>query len=191
MASDPKSIKIVFTDIDGTFFSHTQGRVPLSAISAFKKLQKKGIKVFLCSGRNYYLIRKSGILDLVRPDGIVMMNGETAPKNTKEHEACRESVVAPYLPRVKATTTDLYGDTDKAHIGELCSAIRGEGETFPDGGRCFSGIDYATSILEGMLVGCLSQRLNRRLEWDAAKRMFDDADANALIKPYVRKGWEF
>ena len=78
MASDPKSIKIVFTDIDGTFFSHTQGRVPLSAISAFKKLQKKGIKVFLCSGRNYYLIRKSGILDLVRPDGIVMMNGAAA-----------------------------------------------------------------------------------------------------------------
>ena len=130
-------------------------------------------------------------LDAYGIDCIVMMNGEAAPTNTKEHEACRESVVAPYLPRVKATTTDLYGDTDKAHIGELCSAIRGDGEKFPDGGRCFSGIDYATSILEGMLVGCLSQRLNRRLEWDAAKRTFDDADANALIKPYVRKGWEF
>ena len=130
-------------------------------------------------------------LDAYGIDCIVMMNGEAAPTNTKEHEACRESVVAPYLPRVKATTTDLYGDTDKAHIGELCLAIRGEGEKFPDGGRCFSGIDYATSILEGMLVGCLSQQLNRRLEWDAAKRTFDDADANALIRPYVRKGWEF
>ena len=75
MASNPKNIRIVFTDIDGTLFSHRTGRVPPSAIEAIQKLQAKGIKVFLCSGRNYYLIRKSGILDIIHPDGIVMMNG--------------------------------------------------------------------------------------------------------------------
>jgi len=130
-------------------------------------------------------------LDAYGIDCIVMLDGEKEPTNTKEHEACRESVVPPYLPRVKTTTTDLYGDTDKAHIGELCAAIKGEGEKFPGGSRCFSNIDYSTSILEGMLVGCLSQRLNRPLAWDAAARTFDDADANALVRPYVRKGWEF
>jgi hydroxymethylpyrimidine pyrophosphatase-like HAD family hydrolase len=41
-------------------------------------MQAKGIKVFLCSGRNYYLIRKTGILDIVKPDGLVMMNGACA-----------------------------------------------------------------------------------------------------------------
>ncbi len=75
MAVDPNKIKIVFTDIDGTLYSHKTRHVPESAILAIKKLQAKGIKVFLCSGRNYYLIRKTGILDLVKPDGIVMMNG--------------------------------------------------------------------------------------------------------------------
>ena len=73
-----KKIKIVFTDIDGTLFSHVTHRVPESAIEAIKKLQAKGIKVFLCSGRNFYLIRKSGILGMVKPDGLVTMNGSNA-----------------------------------------------------------------------------------------------------------------
>lgn len=68
-------IKVVFTDIDGTLYSHKTKRVPPSAIRAIHAMQAKGIKVFLSSGRNYYLIRKSGILDIVEPDGLVMMNG--------------------------------------------------------------------------------------------------------------------
>lgn len=71
-------IKIVFTDIDGTLFSHKSHSVPQSAIDAIKTLQAKGIKVFLSSGRNYYLVRKSGLLDLVKPDGLVIMNGSAA-----------------------------------------------------------------------------------------------------------------
>lgn len=78
MASNPKDIKIVFTDIDGTLFSHKTHQVPKSAIRAIEQLQRNGIKVFLCSGRNFYLIRKSGILDIVRPDGMVTMNGSNA-----------------------------------------------------------------------------------------------------------------
>lgn len=78
MDDKAKLIKVVFLDIDGTLYSHKSNKVPLSAIEAVKKLQSKGIKVFVCSGRNYYLIRKSGILDFVTPDGIVMMNGAAA-----------------------------------------------------------------------------------------------------------------
>lgn len=70
-----EDIKIIFTDIDGTLFSHKTNHVPKSALNAIKELQKKGLKIFLCSGRNYYLIRKTGILDIIKPDGIVMMNG--------------------------------------------------------------------------------------------------------------------
>ncbi|MFA6377883.1 MAG: HAD hydrolase family protein, partial [Acholeplasmataceae bacterium] len=71
-------IKIVFTDIDMTLYSHRTKMVPQSAIEAIKKLQAKGILVFLCSGRNYYLIRKTGILDIVEPDGLITMNGANA-----------------------------------------------------------------------------------------------------------------
>lgn len=72
------NIKIVFTDIDMTLYSHRTKKVPDSAIKAIKKLQEKGILVFLCSGRNYYLIRKTGILDIVEPDGLITMNGANA-----------------------------------------------------------------------------------------------------------------
>ncbi|MCR5079030.1 MAG: Cof-type HAD-IIB family hydrolase [Bacilli bacterium] len=75
---DPSNIKIVFTDIDGTLYSHATKRVPPSSISAIHQLQKKGIKVFLCSGRNYYLIRKSGVMSYFSPDGLVTMNGSNA-----------------------------------------------------------------------------------------------------------------
>ncbi len=83
MATDPKKIKIIFTDIDGTLYSHSQKCIPQSAIDAIKKLQEKGIKVFLCSGRNKYLIRKSGVLNYFTPDGVVMMNGAAVSINNK------------------------------------------------------------------------------------------------------------
>ena len=77
-AFDPSKVKIVFSDIDGTLFSHSTGHTPESAVEAIRALQQKGIKVFLCSGRNYYLIRKSGILQSIHPDGLVTMNGSNA-----------------------------------------------------------------------------------------------------------------
>jgi len=68
-------IKIIFTDIDGTLFDHKSKKVPPSAIEAIKQLQRKGIKIFLASGRNRYLIGKVGVLDFMKPDGLITMNG--------------------------------------------------------------------------------------------------------------------
>lgn len=68
-------IKIVVTDIDGTLLSHTKGKVPESAIKAIKELQRNGVLVFLASGRNHYLIKKSGVLEHFKPDGLITMNG--------------------------------------------------------------------------------------------------------------------
>ena len=70
-----KKIKIVVTDIDGTLLSHTKGKIPESAIVAFKELLRNGVMVFLASGRNYYLIKRSGVLNFVKPDGFITMNG--------------------------------------------------------------------------------------------------------------------
>jgi len=71
-------VKVIFADIDQTLFSHNTKTVPISAVNAIKDMQAKGIKFFLCSGRNSYLIRKSGIYDYCTPDGIVTMNGAQA-----------------------------------------------------------------------------------------------------------------
>lgn len=68
-------IKALFTDVDGTLFSHKTRRFPSSTLEAIKIIRKKGVKVFIASGRNYYLIKKSGILNYITPDGLITMNG--------------------------------------------------------------------------------------------------------------------
>jgi cof-like hydrolase len=78
MTVKENKIKAVFSDIDSTLYSHVKKTVPLSAIHAIEDMQERGILFFLCSGRNYYLIRKSGVLEHINPDGIVTMNGAQA-----------------------------------------------------------------------------------------------------------------
>lgn len=78
-----KKIKIIVTDIDGTLLSHTKGKIPDSAIAAIKELQRNGVMLFLASGRNYYLIKRSGVLNFVKPDGFITMNGANVIINNK------------------------------------------------------------------------------------------------------------
>lgn len=65
-------IKAVFFDVDGTLISFKTHEIPHSAISAIRKLQQKGIKVIVATGRS---------MDAVKPirhlhfDGFVTFNG--------------------------------------------------------------------------------------------------------------------
>ena len=45
------NVKAVFLDIDGTWYDHKTNQIFKENIEAVKKLQEKGIKVALCSGR--------------------------------------------------------------------------------------------------------------------------------------------
>ena len=45
-------MKLIFLDIDGTLTTPGSNEPPQSALDAIKAAQKKGHKVFLCSGRN-------------------------------------------------------------------------------------------------------------------------------------------
>ena len=45
--------------------------------------------------------------------------------------------------------------------------------------------------MEGILVGVTAQRVGGVIAWDSKSQSFDRADANAFIKPYIRKGFEF
>ena len=46
--------------------------------------------------------------------------------------------------------------------------------------------------MEGILVGCIAQQVPGKLVWDAAAQSFGaNAAANALVRPFIRKGWEF
>ena len=81
----------------------------------------------------------------------------------------------------------------EGHYREFVNAIRGDGPVYEQThSRCFSDIEYAVPQMEGILVGCIAQRLpGKKLRWDAATQTFDDAAANAFVKPYIREGFEF
>ena len=70
-------IKIVFTDIDCTLFDHSKkpSRFDKVSIRYLKKLQKKGVLVFFCTARPYHSVKRIHILDLIKPDGMILANG--------------------------------------------------------------------------------------------------------------------
>ena len=65
-------IKIVFFDIDGTLVSFKTHKVPFSTREAISELRKKGIKVFVATGRHKATIDN---LDDIEFDGYITMNG--------------------------------------------------------------------------------------------------------------------
>ncbi len=65
-------IKAVFFDIDGTLVSFKTHTVPPSTIEALHLLRKKGVKVFIATGRHYKSINNLGDLTF---DGYVTLNG--------------------------------------------------------------------------------------------------------------------
>ena len=89
------------------------------------------------------------------------------------------------------STVEMTGFAE-GHYGEFVSAIRGEGNWYEQThSRCFSDIEYCIPQMEGILVGCVAQQVAGKIKWCSCKQAFDNQAANALIKPFIRKGWEF
>ncbi|MNJ90690.1 putative phosphatase [compost metagenome] len=65
-------IKAVFFDIDGTLVSFKTHRIPDSTTASIKRLQEKGIKVFVATGRSIHALAHIRHLDF---DGFVTFNG--------------------------------------------------------------------------------------------------------------------
>jgi len=66
------AIKAVFFDIDGTLVSFKTHEIPQSTIDAIREVRKKGIKVFIATGRPLPFINNLGSLEY---DGIMSVNG--------------------------------------------------------------------------------------------------------------------
>lgn len=65
-------IKAIFFDIDGTLVSFNTHTIPQSTLEAVKEVRKKGIKVFIATGRPMPFINNLGTLEY---DGIMSVNG--------------------------------------------------------------------------------------------------------------------
>lgn len=65
-------IKAIFFDIDGTLVSFKTHRIPDSTRKAIEMIRKKGIKVFIATGRHFSVINNLGDMEF---DGYVTLNG--------------------------------------------------------------------------------------------------------------------
>ena len=128
----------------------------------------------------------------------IAMRGETAMQSIFSHPAVKD--IGMEIPRCDETAVGVSemggagvkaADNEGQYI-EFLKAINGDGPVFAEtGSRCFSDVDYSVPIMESILCGVVAQRVGGRLKWDSATQSFDNAQANALVKPYIRRGFEF
>lgn len=65
-------IKALFFDIDGTLVSFNTHKIPQSTVDAINEAKRRGIKVFISTGRPKVIINNLGTLEF---DGFITMNG--------------------------------------------------------------------------------------------------------------------
>jgi hypothetical protein len=131
-----------------------------------------GSKGIMCSTNDY------------GQEAYIAMKEDKKVKSTFKHEACQG--IASYI----AVRPEKGQD---GQYPEFADAVKGVGPVHEQThSRCFSDIEHSIPMLEGMLVGCVAQMLPGPDHlWDADNRIFDSAAANALVKPFIRSGWEF
>ena len=71
------------------------------------------------------------------------------------------------------------------HMRDFIRACKG-------GDPACSNFDVAAPFVEWMMLGVIALRHEGKLEYDPDKmRITNNAEANKLLKPTFRKGWEF
>ena len=144
-----------------------------------------GSKGILCSCADY------------GQQAFIALKGEAVAKDVKDHEACK--VIPVRIPR---RTDAAAGGMDKSsgaaslaadgHYIEFLDAIMGKGPVFGcTHSRAYADVEYSIPMMEAILVGTVAQQIPGKLKWCTKKQCFDNAAANTLIKPVIRKGFEF
>lgn len=117
-------------------------------------------------------------------NSFVVMKGEKRMRSIFKHDACRA---------VPETVSRRGEKGTSGNYAEFVDAVLGEGPVFRETGtRCYGDIEHSIPLMEAMLVACVAQQVpGIRLDWDSAGRAFRQADANALVRPFLRTGWGF
>ena len=68
------AIKAIFFDVDGTLVSFETHKIPQSTLDALHVLRKKGIKLFLSTGRHPGMLDE--VLSAFPFDGVVAVTGQ-------------------------------------------------------------------------------------------------------------------
>jgi len=126
----------------------------------------------------------------------IALDGDKEFVDVFAHEAAKAvpqsiPLLAQGAVSVGKSTVEMKG-LGNEHYLEFVNAIRGEGPYYEQThSRCFADAEYCVPQMEGILVGCVAQRVGGKVVWNSDTQTFDRADANGFVKPFIRKGWEF
>ena len=108
----------------------------------------------------------------------IKLNDEKKFTHYQKYEAV--NAIPQWIPR-----NEFKGDTDRRHHLEWIKAIK---ENNPE--LCYSRFAIGAQLTEIMLLGCVSLRAGKKIEWDGpAMRVTNDAAAAAFVKRENRPGW--
>ena len=110
----------------------------------------------------------------------IKLNDDQKFVHYKKHPAVTEELIPVSLPR-----NPFKGSTDTRHHLEWIDAIkRGDPKL------CFSRFDIGAQLTEIMLLGCVSLRVGKKLEWDGpGMKDTNCPEAAPYIKRDNRQGW--
>lgn len=77
-------IKAIFFDVDGTLVSFKTHKVPKSTLEAIEEAQKKGVLIFVATGRPKTSLYRGNNVNEINFDGYVTMNGQYCFKKNGE-----------------------------------------------------------------------------------------------------------
>ena len=99
---EQKKIKALFFDIDGTLVSFQTHRIPQSTVQALEEAKRKGVKVYISTGRPKMLITNLGQIEHLI-DGYITTNG--ARCFIGEHTVCQHPISSFDVDKVIAAST--------------------------------------------------------------------------------------
>lgn len=76
-------VKIIFVDLDWTLLDHASFDWDYVSLNALRKVQKRGVLVYLCTARPYDSICDTGFFSCFDPDGVIATNGGVIFQNGK------------------------------------------------------------------------------------------------------------
>ena len=130
-----EEIKIIFTDVDWTILNHGHGKhvYDKKSLSALKKAQKRGVKVFISTARPHESLKITGFFNEFQPDGMILSNGaiifvgdkiifhDYMPKELVDHitEVAKErNIVIQYVSEFERWISDPIND-DAQHYFDV------------------------------------------------------------------------
>ena len=168
--------------------AHTAGRRPQGGIPGHMGGNAPGDDEFHSPGRvfswEYFQTLKNATepLRFPKPDGSLFVGDKGMMTTGTYGEMTRLIPVAKMkdyrMPPPLLTRSP-------GHMRDFIRACKG-------GDPACSNFDVAAPFVEWMLLGVISLRFEGKLEYDADRmRITNNDDANKLLKPVFRKGWEF